>query len=853
MNPLSGVSVALLNVTKCARRGCRVSKNGGLVVGRSVLGCPRHFGSLKDTKGPTFAGAVAVCEREPYSCAGKYKLQCEVNPHWLLTSPALRVSYTTVYVPQYRFFHTSRHEWCKESSKSSSQVEVTKKALKDKAKAAGSPLSSEKRAALAVRKSLGQRIKDELLHYYHGFKLLFIDARISCKYIWRVLNGDTLSRREHRQLVRTTSDLFRLLPFSVFVIIPFMEFLLPVALKLFPGMLPSTFETANEKEAKMKKTLKIKLEMAKFLQQTLDNMAVQAKGRRSESAKEFVQFYEKIHKTGEQVSNEEILKFSKLFEDEITLDSMTRPQLVALCRLLEMQAFGTNNFLRFQLRMKLRSLVADDKIIQREGVESLAVWELQQACRTRGMRAYGMSEERLQNQLKQWLALSLDERVPPSLLLLSRTLYLPPNIQAADTLAKTISELPEEVATRTKAAIGKREGKIDNFTLLEIIKVEEAKIAEEKKEKDRLLAEKQQKEEAARLKSEQETRLKEESMRRAVVEAQAEMLSSVVPEPPPTIGKILTEEVKELQDKTPSIEDKAPVIETAEVLTEEKPKIIVEAASKTAPGVLSRKDLQEVEEALETLGVETKRLLIEEQELQDLKSDMAEYEEDIQVFKKVIEGTKQEKELRESKAARRLFSRVNKMINRLDGIMTSLKEEKAKKQKIVDAGEDKGKEKEELVSIDDLVKSLSYICHTPDISKVEMIRAVLDKMDDDQDGAVKIEHVLKVLELITEEQVVGVSQHLVEDVIDMVSKEEKLETATLIQRALKSSLDHAQAASKEEEAVKATAESKIRDAEVLVDTAPILGDKLCDSSKVMEKNKSLHDTKEDKKKASQTQ
>lgn len=49
------------------------------------------------------------------------------------------------------------------------------------------------------------------------------------------------------QLVRTTSDLFRLLPFSVFIIIPFMEFLLPVALKLFPGMLPSTFETANEK------------------------------------------------------------------------------------------------------------------------------------------------------------------------------------------------------------------------------------------------------------------------------------------------------------------------------------------------------------------------------------------------------------------------------------------------------------------------------------------------------------------------------------------------------------------------------------------------------------------------------
>jgi LETM1 and EF-hand domain-containing protein 1 len=44
-----------------------------------------------------------------------------------------------------------------------------------------------------------------------------------------------------RQLVRTVSDLFRLVPFSVFIIVPFMELLLPLALKLFPGMLPSTF------------------------------------------------------------------------------------------------------------------------------------------------------------------------------------------------------------------------------------------------------------------------------------------------------------------------------------------------------------------------------------------------------------------------------------------------------------------------------------------------------------------------------------------------------------------------------------------------------------------------------------
>ena len=69
-----------------------------------------------------------------------------------------------------------------------------------------------------------------------------------------------------------------------------------------------------------------------------------------------------IRETGERPSNEEILRFSKLFEDELTLDNLTRPQLVALCKLLELQSIGTNNFLRFQLTMRLRSITADDKV-----------------------------------------------------------------------------------------------------------------------------------------------------------------------------------------------------------------------------------------------------------------------------------------------------------------------------------------------------------------------------------------------------------------------------------------------------------------------------------------------------------
>lgn len=45
---------------------------------------------------------------------------------------------------------------------------------------------------------------------------------------------------------------------------------------------------------KMKQSLKMKLEMAKFLQQTLDEMAVTGKGHSSQAAKDFVEFFQKV-------------------------------------------------------------------------------------------------------------------------------------------------------------------------------------------------------------------------------------------------------------------------------------------------------------------------------------------------------------------------------------------------------------------------------------------------------------------------------------------------------------------------------------------------------------------------------
>ncbi|XP_071775613.1 LETM1 domain-containing protein LETM2, mitochondrial [Centroberyx gerrardi] len=311
-----------------------------------------------------------------------------------------------------------------------------------------------------VRKSLYQRIVDELKHYYNGFRLLGIDTTIAGRMVWRLLHGQVLTRRERRRLMRTCADLFRLVPFMVFIIVPFMEFLLPVFLKLFPEMLPSTFETESKKEEKQKKGLAAKLELAKFLQETIAEMARRnkAKVQTEDETQRFSTYVQKVRHTGEQPTTKDIVRFAKLFEDELTLEHLERPQLVALCKLLELQPIGTNNLLRFQLMMQLRTIKADDEMIATEGVAAMSVSELQAACRSRGMRSLGLTTDQLRQQMQQWLDLHLKENVPPSLLLLSRAMYLtdlkpkPPVIPPVPKLEKATPP-PVENADATTASV----------------------------------------------------------------------------------------------------------------------------------------------------------------------------------------------------------------------------------------------------------------------------------------------------------------------------------------------------------------------------------------------------------------
>jgi hypothetical protein len=156
-----------------------------------------------------------------------------------------------------------------------------------------SETSIEKPAKPEKKLTIWQKVKKEAVHYWDGTKLLGKEVRISFRLALKMAAGYELSRRESRQLKRTTQDLIRLVPFSVFVIVPFAELLLPVALKLFPNMLPSTYEGEKVKEAKRVALSQTRKDVSNFLRTTIQESGLYL-SQATQQSKEFSEFFTKV-------------------------------------------------------------------------------------------------------------------------------------------------------------------------------------------------------------------------------------------------------------------------------------------------------------------------------------------------------------------------------------------------------------------------------------------------------------------------------------------------------------------------------------------------------------------------------
>ncbi|KAG0336209.1 hypothetical protein BG004_008159 [Podila humilis] len=660
-------------------------------------------------------------------------------------------------------------------------------------------------AVVQPKKSLWVRFKNEMVHYWHGTKLLGKEIKISTKLAGRVLQGNKLTRREQRQLRRTTGDLMRLIPFSVFLIVPFMEFLLPVALKLFPNMLPSTFEDKFAEEEKKRKLLKMRLEMAKFLQETIEESGIPGT-QRAEAVKEFGDFFRKVRTTGEQASTDELIRVAKLFHDELTLDNLSRPQLVSMCRYMNLNAFGTDNFLRYQIRNKMNSIKQDDKLIMAEGVDSLTTRELQAACQSRGIRTGGVSPARLRSELAQWLELNLTYAIPSSLLILSRAFSFSDSKDLAtpvEALQATLSSLPDSLLTETELHVSELEGAATPQQKLEVLEQQEELIADE-------LAQ-EEKEEKARKARKEEVKLKKEAeekekQKQAELDAAAAATTTttaptttMAPQGVVDVEEAVTEAFKPSEVTSPTTATTSSIGSAAapgapatlagsasELLTDAQVAAQVEASTAAAEAVtpatsataaseqvveagttaaatattptdgtiaaeapvstedeedkarMTEEQLLELREALSIMSSRS-AVLEEREELEDLKEDRMEYKEDIEELAQV--------QRKEHKVSRRLGSRLEKMIEKLDQELAAYDADVGNKLQAFQANE-RGE-----LTVGDIEAALKVIKHAPD---AEHIKSIVKRLDVDGDGLVLLSHISDLADMVEEEEGTGV-------------------------------------------------------------------------------------------------
>jgi LETM1 and EF-hand domain-containing protein 1 len=277
-----------------------------------------------------------------------------------------------------------------------------------------------------------------LRHLYHGFRLFGVNTRLAWKYTKRLRTGVALTRRERLLLERATLDLLRLVPFSFFIIVPFAEFLLPVALKMFPGLIPSTFETESQGRTAAFRSAMATMKARNRLTEHMTTTVVAL----------YPQHAEIVHRAAcnDSLNVRQIRSMAYLCakDQPLGLHQLPPEILFALAVSIGVDKFYDRlvpkRFLVARLRKDIinryRKVHEDDYSLDSEGMGDLSLEELVKANQMRGMR-WTESKDTLALQLEWWVQLSKDPKVPYNALWwLKPTRY---------NLRKSMSDLPLDV------------------------------------------------------------------------------------------------------------------------------------------------------------------------------------------------------------------------------------------------------------------------------------------------------------------------------------------------------------------------------------------------------------------------
>jgi len=179
----------------------------------------------------------------------------------------------------------------------------------------------------------------------------------------------------------------------------------------------------------------------------------------------------------------------------------------------------------------------------------------------------------------------------------------------------------------------------------------------------------------------------------------------------------------------------------------------------TTPVGVTPADLDLLETAIDDLGAEKKTMYMEKEELEDLKEEIKDYNEDVEDLKTLTDKTVGPKvTVKESKGAHLLFKKLNDMVTKIDGEM---------KATTFDS-------QTQLVDTKDLINAIQKFQKDPE--KIKQISDLLKNLDEDKDGKVEVDDIMKLVDLIGRENVT-LSSKQIEEVITLLNKEEVLEVS----------------------------------------------------------------------------
>lgn len=84
----------------------------------------------------------------------------------------------------------------------------------------------------------------------------------------------------------------------------------------------------------------------------------------------------------------------------------------------------------------------------------------------------------------------------------------------------------------------------------------------------------------------------------------------------------------------------------------------------------------------------------------------------------------------------------------------------------------------------------------PDESKLEQIQKMLGRIDDDKDGHLKVDDVVRIVQEIGKESV-ALNEKQVDELMELINKEDELENEQKIEKALAKSLEESKRAAEE--------------------------------------------------------